>query len=265
MHPALLVKTWRDHWRGLLAWSVGLAAITIVQLSVYPSVRESSAEMDTLLKNWPDVFQGMFSFEDYTTGPGFLNVELFSMMVPLVLIAVAVSWGASATADEERNGTADILLTLPVSRTSVIVTKMLAAIGALVVLALVTAAVIALGGPMVEIEIPFATLLRACLGSALLGLVFGAVAFLLGALTGKRAVSMGVAIGLALASFLVKSLSSMVDTFDAINPYNPFTWALHGNPLIDALQPSSAAWLALTSVALLVAAVLAFQRRDISS
>jgi ABC-2 type transport system permease protein len=263
MRTALLVKTWRDHWRGFLAWCLGLAAMAAVQLSVYPSIQGSSDEMDAMLKNWPDLFQGMFSFEDYTTGPGFLNVELFSMMVPLVFIALAVSWGASATADEERNGTADVLLTLPVSRTSVIVTKMLAMVGALLALGLVVATVIAIGGPWVEISIPFLTLLGACLASALLGLLFGAIAFLLGAATGKRAVAMGVAIGLALASFLVKSLSAMVDTFDAINPYNPFQWALQRNPLVDPLQGSSAAWLTLLSLAVLTAAVLAFRRRDI--
>ena len=265
MRTALLIKTWRDHWRSLLAWALGLAAMAAVQLSVYPSIAASSADMDAMLKNWPDVFQGMFSFEDYTTGAGFLNVELFSMIVPLVLVAVGVGWGASATADEERNGTADILLTLPISRTSVIVTKMLAAVGALAALALVTAAVIAIGGPLVDIDIAFGTLLRACFGSALLGLLFGAVAFLIAAVTGKRGVAKGAAIGLALGSFLVKSLSSMVDSFDAINPANPFTWALQGNPLVNPLLPSSAGWLALTSLVLSVGAVFAFRRRDISS
>jgi ABC-2 type transport system permease protein len=128
----LLLKTWRDHWRGLLAWCAGLIAMAVVQLSVYPSVAQSSSEMDAFLKNWPEVFQGFFALEDYTTGAGFLNIELFSLMVPLVFIAIAVSWGAGATADEERSGTADVLLALPVTRTSIIVTKMAATVCVLI-------------------------------------------------------------------------------------------------------------------------------------
>lgn len=265
MLPALLVKTWRDHWRGLLAWCLGLVAITAIQLSVFPSFRDSSAEMDAILANWPDVFQGMFGLEDYGTGAGFLNVELFSMIVPLVFIAIGVSWGAAATADEERNGTADILLVLPVTRTSVIVTKMIATVAVLLALALVLAVVISIGGPLVEIDVAIGALLMACLASAMLGLAYGSIAFLVSAVTGKKAVAMGIAIGLALASFLVKSLSSMVDTFDAINPANPFQWATQGNPLASALPGSSLAWLALVSLGCLLAAVIVFNRRDISA
>jgi len=265
MLPALLVKSWRDHWRGLLAWCLGLVAITAIELSVYPSFHEASAEMDAVLSNWPDVFQGMFTLEDYGTGPGFLNVELFSMIVPLVFVAIGVSWGAGATAEEERNGTADILLVLPVTRTSVIVTKMLAAIGVLLLVAVALALCIALGGPLVEINIAIGTLLLACAASALLGLAFSSIAFLLGALTGKKAVAMGIAVGLALGSFLVKSLSASVDTFDAINPYNPFQWALQGNPLSTTIPASSLLWLALISLACLAGAVVAFNRRDVAS
>jgi ABC-2 type transport system permease protein len=263
--PALLIKTWRDHWRGLIAWCLGLVVITAIELSVFPSFHEAAAEMDAILANWPDVFQGMFSLEDYGTGPGFLNVELFSMIVPLVFVALGVSWGAGATADEERNGTADILLVLPVTRTAVIVTKMVAAIGVLLLVAFALAVTIALGGPLVEIDIAFGTVLMACLSGALLGFVFGSIAFFVGAVTGKRAVAMGVAIGLALGSFLVKSLSASVNTFDAVNPYNPSQWAMQGNPLASAVPASSLGWLALVSVAFLTAAVIAFNRRDISA
>ena len=70
-----------------------------------------------------DIFRG---FHTIKGGAGFLNAEMFSMMVPLVLIAVACSGAAAATAGEEDRGTADLLLSMPLSRGRVIFAKALA-------------------------------------------------------------------------------------------------------------------------------------------
>ena len=120
----LLLKTWRDRWRGLVAWTTGLVLITAVELYVYPSIRDSGEGMEALIEGFPDAMQEIFRMSDYTSGAGFLNVEMFSIIVPLVFIAVGATWGAGGTADEEEKGTADLLLTLPVSRAAIVVTKM---------------------------------------------------------------------------------------------------------------------------------------------
>ena len=66
-----------------------------------------------MLDAWPDALKEAFGLDAYTTGPGFLNTELFSMMFPIVLIAVALGAAAAATAGEEERGTADLLLAAP--------------------------------------------------------------------------------------------------------------------------------------------------------
>ena len=95
----------------------------------------------------------MFRMEDYTSGPGFLSTELYSMILPLVLIAVGATFGASATADEEEKGTADLLFSMPISRSKIMASKMAATVSVLFILGFVTYLNIYIGSGLVDMEI----------------------------------------------------------------------------------------------------------------
>lgn len=261
----LVVKTWRDHWRGSIAWAVGLVAIIAMELWVYPSIRSSTEGMDALMESYPEAFREFFRMSDFASEIGFLNVEVFSLVVPLVLIAVGTSWGAGATADEEEKGTADLLFTLPLSRGRIVLAKATATVGILLALAIVLTASLVVGGAIIDLAIPATQFAAASAACALLGLLYGSVALLAGAVVGRRGVAMGVTIALALAGYLTYSLSPMVDAFETINPVNPFDWALGPDPLSNGMNIGSAALLLLVSVALAVVAAVAFNRRDIRS
>jgi ABC-2 type transport system permease protein len=132
----LVARALADRWRSLLVWTVGLVVMAAAQLSVYPSVQQSGESMQAFVDQWPEAFREAFGLEAYGTGPGYLNAELFSLLVPLVLIAVAVGAAAAATAGEEERGTADLLLSLPVSRTRVLAAKTLVMLASVLVVAL---------------------------------------------------------------------------------------------------------------------------------
>ncbi|NDE47762.1 MAG: hypothetical protein EB019_02145, partial [Actinobacteria bacterium] len=223
---ALYVKTWRDHWRTLLAWSLTLIALISIQMSIYPSISENKEALQGFLESYPEAIRKIFRMQDYTSGPGFLSTELYSMMIPLVLIAVGGTWGAAATAEEEDEGTADLLLTLPISRSRILISKMFAAISVVIVLAFLGLLnVIVLRG-VVDMEIETAKLLAGTISSIAIGLFFTGVAFLIGAHSRSKGVAVGVVTGVALITFLIYSLSALVDDFDPIMPYNPMQWGL---------------------------------------
>jgi ABC-2 type transport system permease protein len=259
----LLVKTWRDRWRGLTAWTVGLVLIGIVELYVYPSIRDSAEGMSSLVEAFPEAMQEMFRMSDYTSPAGFLNVEMFSIMVPLVFISVGASWGASATADEEEKGTADLLLTLPVSRSQIVLTKGVATLAALAAIVMVISVSLVIGAAVVDMDLPASSIWAASAMSGLLGALYAGLGFLIGALTGRRGVALGAAIALAIAGFLVYSLAPMLDLFDTINPMNPFQWAVGGDPLRNGMDAGYVLGLAGVTLVLFAGALLSFSRRDI--
>ena len=259
----LTLRTLRDRWRSTFGWGLGLVLIGIMQLAVYPSVASSSEGMQAFVDQWPDALKEAFGLDAYTTGAGFLNAEMFSMMIPLVLIAIATTAAAAATAGEEERGTADLLLTLPVSRNRVMAAKVLAGGIAVVLVAGATWLTIAVGAPFVDLEIAAGDLAAGILMTTLLALFFGAVTLLIGAATGKRTVALGVGVGLALAAFLLNALAPLADWLEPWQDASPFRWALGNEPLLNGVDVAMAGLLLGLSIVLLVIAAIAYRRHDI--
>lgn len=261
----LVRKTFRDHWRSLLGWAGVIVFMSCVQLYVYPTIVETGEGMNQFLDAFPDTLKEIFRMQDYTSGPGFLSTELFSMLVPLVMIAVGSTWGSSATAEEEERGTADLLFTLPVTRTKITGGKILATITACLLLAVVTFINIFVGSPLVDLEVSTKNLIAICFSGFLLGVFFSSVGLIFGVITGKKSVGLGVTTAIAILAFLFYSLAPLVDTFDYLTPINPIEWCLGGNQLFDGPDYFGYFKLSFSSTILFTVATFLFNRKDIRS
>jgi ABC-2 type transport system permease protein len=106
--------------------------------------------------------------------------------------------------------------------------------------------------------------LLAIVGAAyVLGLLFGALAMFLSGLTGHRALSAGVASAAAAAAYVISSLGSLVDAIKPLRPLSPFWWYSGDDPIRRGLPPAHGALLASVTIVFAVAAVVAFDRRDL--
>lgn len=251
--------------RSLLAWTLGLVLITIMQLSVYPSIMSSGDAMQEYVDAWPEALREAFGLADYTTGAGYLNTELFSMMLPLVLIGVALAAGAAATAGEEEQGTLELLLGAPVRRSTVLAGKLVAMVASVGIVSAAFVVTLIVGAPLVDLSIGSSYVIAATLMLALLAILFGAVGLLLGALSGHRAVALGAGFGLAIAAYLLNVLAPLADWLEPWQSASPFEWALGDRPLFNGLAAGAVALIAVVAAAIGAAAFAAFARRDIAT
>ena len=259
----LFKKAWRYHRRGFIGWLTGVVGITIVQLSVYPSIRDSRASWGEAIKQFPEALQKMFRMTDYTSEIGYLSTELFAITLPLLFIGVGASWGARATAEDEETGTADILLSLPVSRRSVLLTRFAAMLSAQVALAFALVVTLLIGAAFLNLSVAVSAYVDAAAVLVMIGMIFGSVAILFGTITGHKGAALGYSVGLAIALFVLYSLAPLVNAFDSINPLNPLQWTIGSQPLALGLDvPYSLLAIGLV-VILLGVSLFTFERRDI--
>jgi len=104
---------------------LGLIGFVALIVSVYPTVH-SNPSLNKLAQDYPQALKAFIAFGgqvDYTTPAGYLGIELFSLMVPLLLMIAAIGTGAGAIAGEEERGTLELLLANPVSRARVVLEK----------------------------------------------------------------------------------------------------------------------------------------------
>lgn len=259
----IFLKTYRDHWKALIAWALTLIGLVSIQMSIYPTLVKSGAAINEFLDAYPDAIKKIFRMQDYTSGPGFLSTELYSMMVPLVLLAVGASWGASATAHEEDKGTADTLFTLPISRLRIMLSKIAATTSSIIALALLAMSTILALRAWVDMEISSSALLAGTVMSVGIALFFTSFSFLVGALSSHKGIPLGAATGFSLICFVLYSIAGLVDSIDWLEPYNPMEWGLGSNPLFDGIS-----WIAMGklyggSAVLFAVTIVIFNRKDI--
>ena len=261
------LKTLRDARRAIAWWTLGLIAMTALMVAVYPSVRDNP-DLNKMVEDYPDAFKaflGLGENVDYTSPAGYLNSELFSFMVPLLLLVAAIGAGARATAGEEERGTLDLLLANPISRRRLVLDKLAALLAEIVVLALVLWLALVIGAAAVGMHISAAHLAAAITAAALLATAYGAIALFLGALLGRRGAAIGITAAGAVAAYLLSSLAELVTFLEPLRVASPFYHYAANNALQAGLAPAHIAVLLALALVAACAALVAFERRDLAS
>ncbi len=260
---ALVTKSLRDRWKSIVVWNLGVVALVAVQMSVYPTVRDTSADWEGFTETFPEAFREMFRMEDYTSPAGYLSTELLSFVIPFIFMTLGATWGARSTSEEEEGGTADILLSLPIRRRDIVITRWFTG---LLVIAEVTVAFglsLVIGAELLDMNIGTSHFVNASLMTFLTGASSHSLSAIVGTRTGKRAIGLGVTMAVLITGFVLYSLAPLVDFLDTINPYNPLQWMLGTRPLTTGVDPGYVALLAAVAFLGLLVSIRSFDNRDI--
>lgn len=245
-------------------WGLGMAGTVAFTVSVWPTVRDNP-ELNEVAQNYPDVLQALVGGTlDFSTPEGYLAVELFSFMAPLILLIFAIGIGANAIAGEEERKTIDLLLANPISRTRLAGEKIVALALLVLLLAVVLWLALIAFGTAVDMGIDADRLGAASASAMLLALHFGAFAMLIGCLTGRRGLSMGLAAGAVALAYLVSTLASLVDWLEQYQKFSPYWHYIENDPLRNGLSGDNVAVLAGATIGMALLALLAFNRRDVA-
>ena len=260
----VFLKTLRDQRRSFIYWSAGVALLTIITILFYPAIREAPelSEVFAEAEVLAEVFAG--GFTDLTSPEGYLNSQLFSLMVPLLLAIFAIASGSGAIAGEEERGTLDVLLSYPTTRSKVLLQKAAAMLAATLALGLVLWATLLISAPLVDMDVSIFGTAQVTFSAVLFGLLFGYMSLALGSATGRRGLSIGATGGIAIGTFLLNSLSPLVDGMEAAQYISPMYYYIDADPLANGLDLLHAAVLAVTSTILVAVAVFTLQRRDLA-
>ena len=232
--------------------------------AIFPSI-EGSPDFEKLVESYPDALKELFGISgDFTTGPGYLDGELFSLMLPLFAIVLGVGSAARTLAGEEDAGRLELVLSYPVRRRDAVVAKGAAVAVELALLAAAGFAALALLDPLVGLDLSIAKLAAAMGGIALLALLYAWLALAVAAATPSRALAIGVPAAVAAAGYLIGGLHELAGWLDPFRFLSPFWW-LGQSPLRNGVDGWGALVVALAALACLAAAAVLLERRDLQT
>jgi ABC-2 type transport system permease protein len=246
----------------ILGWGLGLAFLAAILVLFYDNIAAEQEQFQQLLEAYPPEMLAFFGGAlDMLSPAGFLGMYYFAML-PIILGIFAIAAGSGLLVADEENGTLDLVLAHPVSRSGLFAGRALAFVVAL-------AAILLLGWLGFVLLLPFSgldagldRLAAAMLSLGASQLFFGGLALLLSLLLPSRKTAAAAA-GLALmASYFVSSLANINESLERLATLSPLTY-YQGAAAFDGVEWG---WLAALSGAALLMALLAwrlFERRDI--
>lgn len=105
--------------------------------------------------------------------------------------------------------------------------------------------------------------MAASLGAALLAVLTGFLALLIGAATGSRAIAIGVSTAFFAAGYLAVGLSGLVTAIEPLRYVSPFYYANGTSPIEHGVPLGHFGLLGVVCVVLLAATVAVFERRNL--
>jgi ABC-2 type transport system permease protein len=258
--PPLVRKTWRDDRRTIIGWTVGVGAFTAVYTGFYSQFQGAAELKQDALP------QGMLDFlgiADMLSPAGYLQATVFSLIGPLLVLMCATSLAARTIARPEEDGGMELLLANPLSRTGFATQRLTAAAAAITLVAATPWIVLSILVPAIGIDVPLTNVAAACVGLVLLTWCFTGIAFLAGAVTGKRGTVLAITGVIGVITYMANAMSNMSDSVSWLKWTSPFYYFIGTDPLHDGWHPAHLLLLAGIGVTTAAAGVVLFDRRDV--
>ncbi len=252
------------NFKSLMIWTVSIALLIVVavtKFSAFIGNEASLAIMDSMPAQLLDAMQ-MRSF-NLTTLEGFFGV-MFIYFAIMGAMAAAM-WGSEAISREERDRSAEFSLVLPVSRSRVVTTKLLAALVNCVLFVIFTWLISIYAVQVYKPAAGFYQFLRLeMLAMYLLELIFLAIGVLLACALKNHKFAGSMAIGIILSAYFISIITNISPKLSWLKAINPFSWydALEIFTT-GALKPLSLVLTAIVVVVCLLAAYFTYEKRDL--
>lgn len=261
----LFIRELRANRNALIIWSVCMALLVISGMSKYTAYSAGGANSQ-IFNDLPysiKALLGIGSFDVTTMGGYFAMLFLY---IELAAAIHAVLLGSGILSKEERDKTTEFLIVKPVSRTSIITSKLLAALVNVLVLNIVTLVFSLTAVPAFnkgrdisgEIVVFMASML-------LVQLVFFSLGFALAAVIRRSKAAGSISIGVLLGSFLLSKVTDLTNKLDALNLLAPFKYFSYRDIVDGRGLPVGIAFLSVLLAAAFVACAYVFyKKRDLS-
>lgn len=246
----------------LIIWTVSIAALILVCVLVFPEMAEQADAMGEMFSSL-GVFTEAVGMDrlNFGTLPGFYSVECGNILgIGGALFAALIA--ITILSKEEKDRTAEFLITHPVSRLRIITEKLIAVIIEIIVLnaivyltGIISIIIIGENVPWKEFNLMHLSFLLMQIEIA--SICFGISSFL-------RKNSMGIGLGLAMMLYFLNIVANITDKAEFLKYITPFGYTEGADIISDGAINSTMVLLGMLYAAIgIAAAYWQYSRKDI--
>jgi ABC-2 type transport system permease protein len=220
----LIHTEFKRNSRSLILWTSIVSGLAGLMLFLFPAFKDAFDQVSDLLSVYPPEFLEIFGMGenglDITTIYGWYGVEGY-LFVTLIGGSYAAILGSSILSKEEDDKTIEFLLSKPISRTTILVTKSVVIILNLVIMNIIV------GLFLLVAFLIFGTLdvsiwLLYTFAPILLQLFFASLSLLLSIFITKSRSVISMSLGLAIGMYVIDIISTLTDSADFLKYTTPY-------------------------------------------
>jgi beta-exotoxin I transport system permease protein len=260
----MILRELKSIRRSLIIWCAGMVFLVYVGMMKYAGFRDSGQAAMKLMNNMPVFLKKVMGLDklNLTLASGYY--VLFFLYFGLLCGIHAIMQGAVVISKEERDKTADFLLSKPVKRSQVITAKLIASLISILILNATTwiSSVLIVGqfnsGKSIN-----GLIKELMIALFLLQLLFLAMGLLIGVVAGSTKRATGISSGILLGTFIISVIVDMFEKIGFLKYITPFKY-------FDAkeiyLNGFNSLYIIITVVFVLISILLTygiFEKRDI--
>lgn len=220
----IIKRELRANAKSLLIWSGVMIVFILAMVSEF-SAYYNNPEMADIFDSMPEAMMNAFSLtgSNLTTPSGYIG--LTSVYFYLVLGVFAVLIGSNIISKEERDKTVEFLLTLPVSREQVILSKWVAAIINCITITIVTG--FAIIGSMMKYDIDkafYKFIFLLMIAIFMTQMIFLSIGMLLASVLKRYKASGKISASILMVLYMISVISALSSKLDNLKYLTPFKY-----------------------------------------
>ena len=258
----LIKHEWKQGRLSLAIWTASIALLMMVCILLFPEMKKQTEAISSAFASMGS-FTAAFGMDrlNFGTLTGFYSIE-FGNVLGLGGAFFAALTAVTMLAKEERDRTAEFLLTHPVSRTRILTSKLLAVFFQIIVMNIIILG-LSLGSiAVIKETIPWKELLLFHLAYYLLQVELAGICFGLSAFLHRS--SMGIGLGLATIMYFLNLVANISESAEFLRYITPFAYCEGADIVEKGCLDSTLVIPGLIYAAIgIVAAYIHYSKKDI--
>jgi ABC-2 type transport system permease protein len=263
----IFLRELKAHRKSLIIWSISMLFVVAAGMGKYAASSVAGQSINELIAQMPKSLQIIFGVGtfDLTKAMGFYAV-LFMYLAVMAGIHASML-GANIISKEETDKTSEFLLVKPVSRDSIITSKLLASLANILILNIVTTITsMAIVNNYSKGEPVSGDILKLMLGMFIIQLIFLMIGAGIAAMSSHPKIAAPLSTGILLATFILSVAVDLDSKLDALKYVTPFKYYSAAGILIydKGFNPVYLILSAVIVIGLLYGSYTIYRKRDMS-
>ncbi|MDO8507209.1 MAG: ABC transporter permease subunit [bacterium] len=265
----IFTRFFKDKKAMTIGFCLGALGFIEMYVALFPSIQKQANELNKMMESFPKEFMKVFGMDSaqlmFAKLENYMSTEYFSFFWPILVTIMAISFANAICVGEIEKKTIEITLAQPISRAKILLSRYLGGALAITLFTVVSSYGILGFAFLHKIDYSLANYATVAFVGTLCGLAIFSIATFFSVLFSERGRSTMATVGILLLMYALNIISGLKDSLQNLKYVSFFHYfnapeVFGNNRIVDW----SIIVFAGTILLFLLAAVLRFQKRDIS-